>query len=110
MTTDWMDSGIEGSRVKHKPSGREGFYRGHTSGVCEPAKPIAELDGCPVFIYPSPEGRPQGLFAPDNGGIEEVSLEDLELIGTSGRPKVESAGEYRSRKTVGDANRVYNSD
>ena len=91
-TADWMDSGIEGSRVKHKPSGREGFYHGYVCG---------EEDTKGLF---------QGLFKPDSGSMEEVSLEDLELIRASGRPKVASADEYRSRKTVGDANRVYNSD
>jgi hypothetical protein len=82
-----MDS-IEGSRVRHKPSGREGFYHG----------------------YIDTKGLFQGLFKPDSGPMEEVPLENLELIRTSGRPKVMSADEYRSRKTVGDANRVYNSD
>ena len=97
-TADWMDSGIEGSRVKHKPSGREGFYHGYTctSGDC------GEVEDT--------KGLFQGLFKPDSGSMEEVPLEDLELIRASGRPKVASADEYRSRKTVGDANRVCNSD
>jgi len=63
-----------GDRVRHKPSGREGAYRGPVmnnkgGGYGASSYPTTDLNE--PFLH---------LFKPDDGQMEEVPLDELERV------------------------------